>query len=135
MGPSEALHLAIRDRLVADAAVAALLGNRIYDHVPATAGYPYAEFGEFQELEDASDCIEGSEIYVTFHAWSQVEGTTEAKRIAAAIKKALGDGDALTLAPDHRLVEFAVQSSRVLDDPDGETSHVVMTFRALTEPV
>lgn len=135
MGPAEALHLAIRAALIADTAVATMLGTRIYDRVPANAAFPYAEFGEFQRLDDAADCIDGAEFYVTLHAWSQAVGTIEAKRVAAVITKALGTGDGLSLAPDHRLVEFAVESDRILDDPDGVTTHAVLTLRALTEPV
>lgn len=134
MGPVEALHKTIRDRLLADAAVAAIIGARVFDRVPADVEFPYANFGEFQRLDDSADCIDGSEIYVTFHAWSRVYGSVEAKRLAAAIVAALGTGAALDLAPSHRLVEFATESDRILEDPDGEATHAILTFRALTEP-
>lgn len=134
MGPVEALHKAIRDRLVADESVVEIIGARVFDRVPADVEFPYANFGEFQRLDDSADCIDGSEIYVTFHAWSRAYGSVEAKRLAATIVAALGTGAALDLSPSHRLVEFATDSDRILEDPDGVTMHAVLTFRALTEP-
>lgn len=60
------LQVAIVNALKADPDVAALVGIRIFDVVPAkdgkiTAEFPYISFGPVQDLPEDADCIEASE--------------------------------------------------------------------------
>ena len=134
ISPTDALQRAMHAALAADSGVAALVGPRIYDRVPSDAASPYLEFGEFQRIDDSVDCIAGSEFYVTLHGWSDAYGSIEAMQLAGAAVDALDRVD-LDLAPDHRLVEIMFESERIMDDPNGVTTHAVLVFRALTEPV
>lgn len=131
--PSLELQKAIVAALKADTDTAALIGARVYDQPPAVPQFPYLTLGEDQTIAERADCYDASEVTLTFHAWSRATGFPEVKRIADAVRQALTDAPlALT---GHRLVDLAFTDSRVLRDPDGLTSHAVITLRALTEPV
>lgn len=108
-----------------------MLGGRVFDTVPASALYPYVTIGEGQVLPDRADCIDGSEIFADVHVWSRKPGFVEAKQIAGAIRTALDDAD-LPL-DGHALIQLLFRDERALRDPDGLTSHIAMTFHALTE--
>ncbi|WP_454914985.1 DUF3168 domain-containing protein [Xanthobacter sediminis] len=130
--PSGPLQVALHDALRADAAVAALVGGRIYDAVPADAVFPYVAIGEAQTVDDGAACLDAAECFVTLHVWSRVKGAVEARRITSAVAAALDDA-AFDLSPDHVLVEIASTGARTFLDPDGLTTHGVVTIRALTE--
>lgn len=132
--PGAALQKAIYDQLRVDAGVTALVAGRIFDAVPkgALPDFPYISFGTYQANEDGAGCIDGTEAYIDLHVWSRAVGSLEAKRIASAVRAALHEAD-MSLAPDHRLIEIMFDGNRVLSDPDGLTTHGVLTFRALTE--
>lgn len=132
--PSEALQRALYATLTATPAVTTLIGPRVYDAPPPDAAYPFVEIAAVQMNEDGADCVDGTEAFIDVHAWSQVPGSIEAKRIAGAVKGALHEA-VLDLAPGHRLVEILHRTTRVFRDPDGLTTHAVITFRALTETV
>ena len=136
--PSLALQAAIVATLKADGALALLIGERVYDRVPppvalATAPtFPYVTVGDDQVSGAHAECLEGStEVFATLHAWSRAVGKGEAKRIAGAVVRALNYAD-LTLE-NYRLVLIEHDSTRHLDDPDGLTSHSVVTFHALID--
>ncbi|MFC5423042.1 DUF3168 domain-containing protein [Bosea eneae] len=133
--PSLALHGAINVRLRADIAA---VGGRVLDHVPSDVSFPYIEIGEFQTLDDGAQCHDGQEVFVTLHVWSRPgddrPGQVEAKTIAGAVRGSLHEA-ALDLGADWQFLEIAHQDTRYLKDPDGLTSHAVLTFRALTAAV
>lgn len=125
------LQVAIVNVLKADPDVSTMTAGRVYDRVPLDAGYPYISFGPEQDIPEDADCIEASEIILQIDVWSQDPGFREARRIGKAVKRALTD-EAITLT-DNALVYFEFDGRRVLRDPDGNTSHVVLTFRAGVE--
>lgn len=132
------LQGAIVARLKAYAPLAALIGTRVYDDVPrapgtgaVTAAFPFVSYGPDQVIPDGWDCQEASEIIVQIDAWSRAVGLPEVKRIADLVRRALHDED-IALA-DNALLSLAFDGRRVLRDPDGLTSHAVITFRALVE--
>ena len=125
--PSLALQGAINVRLRAEVAA---LEQRVLDEVPADVVFPYVELGEFQTLDDGAQCHDGMEVYATLHVWSRGAGQVEAKTIAGAVRGALHDVD-LDLGAAWQFLEIAHQDTRYLKDPDGRTSHAVLTFRAL----
>lgn len=132
---SLAMQAAVIAALKNAAAVETIVGERIYDRVPDNAALPYVNYGDDQVLQDdidAGDCLqEGFEVFVTLHAWSNKVGQVEAKNLGGAIRAALHNA-ALTVS-DHRLITFEHDSTRYLRDPDGLTSHGVLTFRALLD--
>lgn len=133
--PSLALQGAINTRLRSQ--VAAVSG-RVLDHVKPGVIFPYIEIGEFQTVDDGAQCHDGVEVYVTLHVWSRPKdgatatapGQVEVKTIAGAVRGALHEAE-LDLGTDWQFLEIAHQDTRYLKDPDGLTSHAVLTFRAL----
>lgn len=126
--PSLALQGAINVRLRAQVAA---VGNRVFDRVPADVIFPYIELGEFQTIDDGAQCHDGQEVFITLHVWSRAAGQVECKTIAGAVRGAFHEVD-LDLGNAWQFLEIAHQDTRYLKDPDGLTSHAVLSFRALT---
>jgi len=127
-------QIAIVGALKNDAALTALIGGRVYDHVPrdpttkrVTADFPYVSLGAEQEVPETYECIDGAEIIQQIDVWSRDPGFREVKRIAKAVKEALVNTP-LSLS-DNALVYLAYDGRRVFRDPDGLTSHAALTFR------
>lgn len=131
--PSNELQTAIYDLLRLDTAVAAMVGTRIYDRVPAASDVPpYITFGPSDELEDDAECITSSAHSLQIDVWSEKQGGfKECKEITHAVKVALHEV-AVDL-PTHALVEMRVTQRRHLRDRDGITSHGVVTIEAMIE--
>lgn len=129
--PSLEIQGAIVARLKATAAITALVGTRVYDSVPAGASFPYITLGEGDETSDDVDCVDGFEISLDVDVWSRAPGFPEAKRISNEIRNALTDPP-LTIS-DNALVYFNHRQTRTFRDPDGITSHAVLTFEAFAE--
>jgi hypothetical protein len=128
--PALALQKAVRDTLAGSAAVTAIVGARIYDRV-ANAEFPYVTIGNDQLIDDGNACGDAWECFVTVDAWSRGVGMTEVKSLAAAVRSALATELAVT---GFSVVAGVHQTTRYLDDPDGLTSHAVVTFRYLIDP-
>ncbi len=128
--PALALQKALVKRL-RDAGVA---GRHVYDEPPAGDPMPRVTLGDGQSLADRADCYEGTESFLDIHVWSRKQGFTEAKAIADSVREALDDKSDDIALEGHTLSLFHFESSRALRDPDGKTSHIVMTFRALSQP-
>ncbi len=117
----------------ADAAVSGLAGTRLYDRVPADVAHPYVAFGATQVLPDPVDCIEGAvEIYQTVHVWSRAVGSIEASDLADAIVAAAPRGP-LDLV-SWSLIALDPRPTDITTDPDGLTTHGVVTLHAFLEP-
>lgn len=125
--PALALQGAVNVRV--RAAVPAVSG-RVLDRVPAEVVFPYVELGEFQTLDDGASCIDAVEIFATLHVWSRAVGQVECKAIAGTVRAALHEAE-LDLGPEFQFLEIAHRETRHLKDPDGLTSHAVVTFRSL----
>ncbi|MGW9332720.1 DUF3168 domain-containing protein [Bosea sp. NPDC055594] len=125
--PSLVLQGAFNARLRVQVAA---LGGRFFDRVPADVVFPYLEYGEFQTVDDGAQCHDGQEVFATLHVWSRAIGQVEVKTIAGAVRGALHEAE-LDLGAAWQFLEIAHQDTRYLKDPDGLTSHAVLTFRAL----
>ena len=133
MSASSALQKAIYEALVADAAVGALVGGRIYDGVPSTATFPYVSFGPDQSLEDDAECISGEDIYLQIDCWSRDQGRKRpCKEIRDAVKAALHDAD-LSLDDPYALSFIRVPRAEVKIAADNITAHGVLTVQAAVE--
>ncbi len=129
--PSLEMQGAMFTVLHSDAAVSSFVARRIYDRVPETTTFPYLQFGSFQTLDDGAECIDATEVFATIHVWSRTVGQVEAKRIASAVRAALHDKP-LALS-SFRVVDLRHRSTVMTADPDGESTHGVITFRALID--
>ena len=133
MSASAELQKAIFDALVADAAVGALVGDRIFDNGPAGATFPYVSFGPTQEIEDDEECIDCEEHIVQIDIWDRSQGRlVNAKRINAAIKAALHDAE-LSLPDPYALAFIRVRETRAFLDQDGITAHGIVSVAAMVE--
>lgn len=115
-----------------------LVSGRVYDDPPVDATtklptFPYIAFGTSQTIPERADCLDGSEHYVTIHAWSRAKGFPEVKRLAGAIRDALHD--AAIEVPGFRLIDLAMEDAQIMRDPDGLSSHAALSFRALVDPL
>lgn len=127
------LQKAIVAALKGSAELAAIVGTRVYDKVPADAKKPYVSLGPEQVMPDLADEYEGAHDRFQVDGWSAERGRVEAKAIGAAIHAALHDA-ALTV-DGHRLVNLQIEQTRYLVDADGITQHAVLIFTATTEPI
>ncbi len=126
------LQGAIYTRLTTYPPLTSLVSQRVYDAPPPVWPGDYVTIGEAQILRRDVTCLGAEEVYLTLHAWSQYSGGfRDVKRIADAVVEALHDYP-LTL-PTNRLVSLDHRQTRTLRDPDGVTSHSVISLVAYTE--
>lgn len=129
---SWSLQQAIYTTVTNDAALNALIGPpRLYDHVPQNTAYPYLTLGQSTVRDWSTGTEVGDEHSLTLHVWSRASGRKEANDIMAALKDALHDR-ALTLS-GYRLVNMRHELSEARREPDGDTYHGLIRFRAVTE--
>ena len=112
-------------------ALASLCPDKVFDRVPDNLEAPYAQIGEIQVLDDGYECGDGTEVFVDVHCWSKAYGSVECKRMTAAVRGALHDIELLGAVGYNLYVRHS--QTRVLDDPDGEHTHCVVTFRVLAD--
>lgn len=131
--PILALRTAIRDRLVADAALTAALGGpRVFDETPRDAVPPYVTFGEARAADWRNGGEGGREHLLALHVWSSAAGDREALAIAARVTDLLHDA---ALAPaGHRLVLIRLTSQETQRPGRDGLRRVLLRWRALTEP-
>jgi hypothetical protein len=131
--PSAALQKAIYSTLTANSAISSLVGARVYDRVTADAAFPYIRIGLDQSVAEDQDCVEECvEIFSQIDVFSRSQGKIEAKNIAGAIVRAL-NANTVTITDSYELQDFRHSETRFLDDPDGLSTHAVLSFRALVE--
>lgn len=135
IGASLDLQRAIVTKLKASADLQALINNpiRLFVHVPPGPTFPYVTIGPMQRLPDLADCIDGAEIFADLHIFSRDGGYTEVKQIGAVLIEELHHAS-LSLG-ENRCVLIELSDERYFIDPDNNTKHGVVTFRALVEPL
>lgn len=133
MSAASELQKAVFAALVADAAVGALIGDRIYDAMPSDGQYPCVTFGSSQEITDDADCIDGEEHFLQLDVWTRAQGRMKpCKDIVAAVKAALHDQD-LTLPDPYAMAFIRVVDTQTMRDADGITAHGVVSVQAMVE--
>ncbi|WP_100961065.1 DUF3168 domain-containing protein [Bosea sp. FBZP-16] len=125
------LQAAVIAALKAHAPLAAIVGTKVFDRVPAGTAAPYLCLSGWQEIEDGTDCMDASEVFFDVQCFSTSVGRPEAARIAAAVKAAL-----------HRLApatagwsetEILYRSTQYFTETDGTTTRAVVNFQSLTD--
>lgn len=133
MSASRALQTAIYDALVADAAVGALVGDRIYDGAPSGRTFPCVTFGPSQEVTDDVDCIDGEDHFVQLDVWTDDQARLgPCKDIVAAVKAALHEVS-LTVPDPNALAFIRVTNTRSMADKDGIRGHGIVDVQAAME--
>lgn len=130
--PSLDLQAAIRDQLVADPAVIALVApNAIRDGGGRPDLFPCILFGPSQTvLHNITFSRRHVRCFVDLHVWTREIGTVAAKVIAGAIINTLAVAPVVA-----GLVDFQIDGVRHMRDPGGELGHSVVTVSALVEAV
>ncbi|AVO36600.1 DUF3168 domain-containing protein [Pukyongiella litopenaei] len=132
MSVSAELQKAIYDTLVADAGVAALIGDRIYDGRPETSAFPCITFGPSDSDPEDMECVNARTETVQLDVWARDQGRMRpGKEIMDAVRDALHLADlSLTV---NALVLIRVEGMRLFMDTDGVTAHGVITVQADVE--
>ena len=133
--PSLELQRGIYQACITSDALKAAMGGtvRAYDRVPPSPAFPYVTISEAQILDDGNTCEDDLfEIFVDLHVWSRTVGMAEAKTISGALRTSML---ALEIVTDWNVPVREVQTIRHLNDPDGLTTHSILTARFLLEPI
>jgi hypothetical protein len=131
-----AVQVAIRNRLVATAAVTALVpAASILDVNQRPTPTPSIILGESQAVDEGTSLRRAHvRVYHTIHVWKQEPSLEGVKVICAAIRKAIHAGR-LSLGTGLHCADALVSDMRQMRDPDGETSHGVVTVEVLVAEV
>lgn len=123
---------ALRARLTGTAAVLDLVpAASILDRNQRPAPSPSIILGESQVVDEGTSLRRAhSRVYHTIHVWKLEPSLTGVKAICGAIRTAIHSGR-LALDPGFHAADAFVSSLRTLRDPDGETSHGVVTVQVL----
>lgn len=129
MTPELALQKSVRARLVLSLA-SLVPASSILDRNERPAPDPAIIIGEGQSV-DENDSIDRklTRIYLDLHVWKREPSTEGVKEIAGAIRSAIKQAK-LASSNGFHFVECYTRSVRFLRDPDGETSHAVVTLSA-----
>lgn len=130
--PAAELQKAVFDALGGEAALTALVGQRIHDHAPANVAFPYITFGRTSFYDWSTGTEKGTEQLFTLHVWSKAKGKQEALDIMEIIRARLDDA-ALAL-DQHHLVNLRLEFAEARYDEDLSVYHGLVRFRAVTEP-
>lgn len=131
--PDSEVQKLIFEALLADAAIAVLVGTRIYDRMPSDGQYPCICFGPSDTVPDDVQGLVADEITIQLDIWSQDNGRLHpCKAITGAVKSALHYAP-LSLPAPYALVQIWVHSIRMMLDADGATAHGIVTVIAQVE--
>jgi hypothetical protein len=131
---SWALQRSIYQTLSGSPELTSLLGgDRIYSDAPQAAPLPYISLGQTVNLDWSTGTEDGTEHSLTLHVWSRADSAAEVHEIMQVIRTLLHDKP--LLLDDHYLVNLRHEFTEARRDPDGETMHGIVRYRAVTEPV
>jgi hypothetical protein len=130
---SWALQRNIYQALTSSSELTSLLGDRIYSQAPPAAQFPFITLGQTVNLDWSTGTDEGAEHSLTLHVWSRADGAREVHEILEMIRTVLHDQ--LLALEDHYLVNLRHEFMEARLDPDGETMHGIVRYRAVTEPM
>ena len=134
MSPESALQTAVRARLISAPAVISLVpAASILDRNERPAPSPSIVLGEAM-ARDEGDTIARSRVtvFADLHIWKREASLEGIKAISGAVRASLRDRNSYALVC-FRIVDWRIASTRFLRDPDGQTSHGVMTIEAIVE--
>lgn len=125
--PALPLQKAIFDALGASSELTALVGDRIYDHVPDDAVFPYVVIGDDSFSRD----LWRHECFVTILAFTEQVGLTGVKRLASIINTAL---DVELVVDGYNTVEWSAEDLNFSLEDTEATQMAEAEFRYLLDP-
>ena len=130
---SWALQRSIYQALIGSSELTTLLGgDRVYSNPPAAAPFPYITLGQTVSLDWSTGTEDGTEHSLTLHVWSRADSAAEVREIMQALRTLLHNQP--LMLDDHDLVNLRHEFAEARIDPDGETMHGIVRYRAVTEP-
>lgn len=142
--PTSAVWPMVRAALIADEAVAAIVGTKIYDTPPAmdrTRQMPSISLGPTQPTPFGNDDLRGCSLYMQLDCWAEPTAVA-AKPMnvvralhEAVMAKVFGNQVASPNGWTLHFVWIDPARTQVLPiDPDGKTAHAIVTIRADMTP-
>lgn len=134
--PTTDLWAGIRNLLLADAPLMALV-NGVYDKRAkdevafAAPKFACVSRGPVNAVDDSADCIPGAEITFQLDVWSRLPNRWKCDDMVFRVRQALHE-KTFSIATGV-LVDMRVDLWRVMDDPDGLTTHGVVQVTAMVE--
>lgn len=129
------LQRVVYDRARNDPTLALIMGHELaefYDYVPEDAVLPYVNYQLVQSVEDDTTTTTGFVTTFALHVWSEKEGSREAHRILQRLYELFHLKKDFTLEL-YRLINLTYITSEVIRDPDGQTYHGIIRFRAVLD--
>lgn len=129
-----AIQIALRARFIATPDVVSIVpAHHIVDRTSVPPLDPSIVLGEAQTVDEgASMQRDRLRVYSTIHIWKVEESFSTIRRIGWGIRVAVRGGR-LDLGAGFQCVDCLVASQRNLRDPDGRTSHGVVTIETLVK--
>ena len=135
MSADLALQKAVRARLAANASVTALVpAASILDRNARPNPDPSIIIGEGVAIDETRIARNVQRLYLDLHIWKKEPSTAGVKAIAGAVRTAIHSAK-IPPTDGFTVGDCYVSSARYLRDPDGETSHAVVTVEALVAEV
>lgn len=131
MNVSEELQRYLYSKLQTVPEITALADRRVYDRVPEKPIFPYISFGASDVVDDGAECVEAETHTIQLDVWSRSVGKVECKNIVDGIKKVLNN-DTPELS-DNAVVEITVPFTKIVADPDGLTTHGIISVEIKVE--
>lgn len=123
----------MRGKLGSYAPLQAIVGQNIFDQPPPNQVFPYVVLGATEATDmTLVDCLIDWEVIAQLDVYSRSIGFPETKRIADACDEALAERHPTITGL--RVGWFEVHTHRFLREPDGITSHGVLSYRARYGP-
>jgi hypothetical protein len=142
--PGADLQRAIFEALTGDAYMMTLV-NGVYDFVPAAradiagreadpwgAVQGYISFGPMDVTNDNAECLESGHYTVQLDAWSRQKTSVHCRKIVDQVRRIL-DGTSFDLPTGNALVGLTIEAWRFMRDPDGLTTHGVVSVQGSIE--
>lgn len=131
-----AVQIALRARFITTSAVTALVpAASILDRNERPVPDPSIILGEDQTVDEGQSLHRDRyRVYSTIHLWKKEPSLAGVKAIAWAIREAVRPGR-LELGTGFHCADCFVASHRFLRDPDGVTSHGVVTIETLVQVI
>jgi hypothetical protein len=127
--PSLACQIAMRERLVGDPAVTALVPTlNVFDGPTRPEMFPSIIIGTGQTvLEPLTVTRSHVRVFLDVHLWTEGDGLETVKQIAGAASKALAGRPSID---GFRVMDWIVTGTRFMRDP-GTFGHGIITLEAL----
>ncbi len=123
-----AIQTAIYNRLTSYAPVNDLVTGVFDSRAPQGTAMPYVCIDTISTQRDETKTDSGGSALVTLHLWDESLSMLALRLIEKRVYECLHRFDMLTVA-GCQVVDCLFEQGQSIGDPDGRTSHVVMTFR------